>query len=194
RNTLVIFTSDHGEEFYEHNSLGHGHSVYDELLKVPLILRLEGVLPEGLRIGAPVELLDLAPTILDLLGQPIPDSMQGQSLLGLIEDPRRGQTRVRLAGSAQPQQYAISHGDWKLVRRDPGALLPNTVFELYDLEQDPGEQRDLSDEQPVVGFALRQMLERQLAAATAAGRLPAPRAKIDTETLEALKAIGYLDR
>ncbi|MDP6980762.1 MAG: sulfatase [Myxococcota bacterium] len=192
KNTLVVFTSDHGEEFYEHQSMGHGHSVYEELLRVPLILRLDGVLPAGLRIDTPVELLDLAPTLLDMLGQPIPEAMQGQSLLPLVASPDSTHPRPQLATSGEPAQHAIQWGKFKLVRRMPATVGENTEFRLFDLEADPRERRDISKNFPVTTSALVDLLDRDLRRA-ATTREAVPRATIDAETLEALKAIGYVD-
>ncbi len=192
KNTLIVFTSDHGEEFFEHESLGHGHTVYDELLRVPLILRLDGVLPAGRRVSQPVELIDLAPTVLDLLGLDIPDTMQGRSLLPYIEDPATAPRTVSLAGSAQPWQFAIGHGRWKLILRKAVPDVAEETFHLFDLERDPKELRDISSEHPIVATALRQLLAWHLDPDHPENRPLSARTKLDPQTLEALKAIGYV--
>lgn len=193
RNTLIIFTSDHGEEFFDHQSLGHGHTVYDELLRVPLIMRLDGVLPAGTRVSQPVELIDLAPTVLDLLGLEIPPAMQGQSMLPYIENPSATQPRVSLATSGKLWQFSIGYGDWKLVRHNAIREESKEKVELFDLVRDPKERHDVSSEQPIVTSALRQLLAWHLGQEKLAGKPRPPGAKLDPETLEALKAMGYLE-
>src|SRR6185436_19048529 len=80
-NTLVVVTSDHGEEFREHGGFGHGQSLHGELLHVPLLMRLPGRLAAGTRLARGVSGLDVMPTILDIAGiEPHPD-LQGRSLL-----------------------------------------------------------------------------------------------------------------
>ena len=192
QNTLVVFTSDHGEEFYDHKSVGHGHSVYEELLRVPLIMRLDGVLPAGHRVHQPVELIDVSPTILDLLGLEIPDTMQGQSLLGYIENPETPPRANSLASSAKPLKTALRHGRWKLIHRSTGWIAKEGV-QLFDLTQDPQEKRDVSLEQPVVTEALRQMLAWHLERDTPVGQEPVESAVLDEETRASLEALGYIE-
>ncbi|HJQ74468.1 MAG TPA: sulfatase [Gaiellaceae bacterium] len=99
-NTLVVVTSDHGEEFFEHGRLGHHHTLYDEVLRVPLVLRLPGVLPAGKTVGGLVSTADILPTVLDVLGLSAPDGWSGgRSFLPLIhgrEDPARRDVFARL--------------------------------------------------------------------------------------------------
>jgi arylsulfatase A-like enzyme len=84
RTTLVIVVSDHGEEFFEHGNVGHRHGLYEEELRVPMILRLPGVLPEGASVRGPVSLTDVLPTILDVLGLEGAGTSGGTSFLPLI--------------------------------------------------------------------------------------------------------------
>ena len=84
-DTLVIFLSDHGEEFLEHEALGHKHSLFEESVLVPLIMRLPTVIPEDVAIDELACLTDVAPTILELTGIPIPDSMWGTSLVPALK-------------------------------------------------------------------------------------------------------------
>jgi arylsulfatase A-like enzyme len=84
-NTLIIFVSDHGEEFWEHGYLGHGKTLYEEQLRVPLLIKLPGGAHGGKTIDALVEMVDLAPTVLDILGLPEEERFQGASFLPLIE-------------------------------------------------------------------------------------------------------------
>lgn len=195
-NTLIVFTSDHGEEFFEHQSVGHGHTVYEELLDVPLIMRLDGVLPAGTVVTEPVDLIDLAPTLLDLLGLDTPPGMQGSSLLPYVLDTSKKREQVSFASSGAPVAYAIRYGDWKLIHNTQATVpttpdAPDKRYELFDLRTDPGEKNNVGSSRPVVAEALRQWLAWQLDDEGQKGTPPAPRANIDAETLEALRAIGY---
>ena len=193
RSTLVIVASDHGEEFWDHGSVGHGHSVYEELLRVPLVMRLEGVLPAGRRVRTDVGLVDLAPTLLDLLGIEAPRTMGGESLLPYIAAPEDYRPeRASFARANRPWE-ALSFGRWKLIRdRSQGDSQPA----LFDLEADPREQRDRAAEHPVVVGTLEQMLRRQQYENARRARIEATRVtptELEPEVLENLRALGYFE-
>ena len=84
-HTLIVVTSDHGDEFFEHGSIGHRRTLFEEVVAVPLILRLPGVLPAGKRVAGPVSLVDLPATVLDAVGLPPPDGVLSRSFLPLVE-------------------------------------------------------------------------------------------------------------
>lgn len=187
-STLVVFVSDHGEEFFDHGSVGHGHTVYEEQLRVPFVMRLPGVIPAGRRVEANVGLIDLAPTLLDLLGLPIPETMQGSSLLPSLAAGDEDPERPHFGYAAAPPSESASFGRWKLIR-DLGTQPPRS--RLFDLESDPLEQSDLADTQPVVVGTLAQMLRaRRVGASTpepsAAGEPP-------EAVVERLRALGYAE-
>jgi arylsulfatase A-like enzyme/HEAT repeat protein len=136
---VVLITADHGEEFHDHGGVYHGSSLYDEQVRVPLIL-LAPSLPAA-RIAAPVESIDIAPTLLGLLGIQVPASMRGRDLRALAtgSDPDRG-----------PVFSAVIHK--KMVVRWPYKLIADLrfgLFELYDLERDPRERDNRADRDPV---------------------------------------------
>src|SRR5262249_44967549 len=115
--TVMIVTADHGEEFYDHQNWGHGHSVYNELLHVPLLVRYPRLLPRAAHVDAPVMSVDVMPTILDLTGTAIPPTLAGRSLLKLA----RGETP---GWDEQPYSeliyrygsgYALQDADKKLI-------------------------------------------------------------------------------
>jgi arylsulfatase A-like enzyme len=141
-STLVVVHADHGEEFWEHGGYEHGHTEYSELLRVPLILRLPGRLAAGKRVGARVRLIDLMPTVLDLLHLPPANGIEGKSLLSLID------------GKAEPDRECISeatlHGSREIkalaVGADASILRGGSAGLFFDLAADLAEKRDLSVE------------------------------------------------
>jgi len=102
RRTLVIVVSDHGDEFFEHGGIGHHRTLYEEVVKVPLILRLTGVLPAGAAVPGPVALSDVVPTILEVLGIEPPPGITSRSFLPLI----RGGARDGIAVARLVTQHA----------------------------------------------------------------------------------------
>jgi arylsulfatase A-like enzyme len=95
-NTMIVITADHGEEFWDHGSVGHGHSVYDELLHVPLVVKVPGITQQTTAVTDAVGLVDVLPTVLDVLGQPVPDHLAGHSFLPQAANHAAGQWSVHL--------------------------------------------------------------------------------------------------
>jgi arylsulfatase A-like enzyme len=142
--TTIVLSADHGEAFGEHRSRYHATTVYEELLRVPLLMRIPGVAPR--KVKQPVSLIDLAPTMLDLFGQPTPRAMMGQSLVPFLrgEDPILD--RPIIADTSRLQRALIFPDGQKIIhdrRRD--------TVELFDLRKDPIERRDLFDQSGVSG-------------------------------------------
>lgn len=134
RDTLVVLLSDHGEEFWEHGGVEHGQTFFDEVVRVPLVMGGPD-LPAGLRIGQPVSLADVAPTILELLGLPALADTQGMSLVPLLRGEALPRTAVTSEGMLfREHATAIRTADYKYVRWGDGRE------ELYDLARDPGER------------------------------------------------------
>src|SRR5206468_277619 len=106
-HAVVVLTSDHGEEFADHGSFGHGGTLYNELIRVPLIVVLPGQ-TTGRRIGDVVSLVDVAPTILDLTGTPRPADFEGRSLRRLLEGDRLGWGRLAFWRPTEPPAVAFS--------------------------------------------------------------------------------------
>ncbi len=205
-DTMIVLTSDHGEEFYEHGSWEHGHALYDESLKVPLIVKLPGSKFRGKRIGSFVRLVDIMPTILEAyeigaegLG------LDGRGLFGVLDGREKGDRAVlaHLAGgvlnTAVPAKTCLTDGRTKIILNRPygpaaaGFFLfpPPAVpeVEAYDLAADPGERADISARR--AGDAARLVaVMREL---EGKGRKPeGPKTEIDAETKEKLRALGYI--
>jgi arylsulfatase A-like enzyme len=144
RNTLIVFLSDHGEEFFEHEGFEHGHTLYEELLRVPLVFSLPDALLQGVRINRQVRLLDVAPTILDLLNIDPGTHIEGVSLRPLLTG--KGDVNASSVSLLPPDvayAEALLHGrERKSVTAYPWKLIYDTVNReemLFNLEHDPGE-------------------------------------------------------
>lgn len=135
--TILVVTADHGEAFGEHHSWRHGTTLYDETLRVPLLIHVPGATPR--RVSTPVSLVDLGPTILDLFGLPTPGAFMGGTLLPLLVEHGPAPTRP-LAFEAGYKQALLLEDGTKIVRD-----LRYGVIEAFHLPSDPGERRNLFD-------------------------------------------------
>ncbi|MCS6912006.1 MAG: sulfatase [Myxococcales bacterium] len=142
QDTMIIYTSDHGEEFWDHGRIGHGQSLRQELVHVPLWIYYPPLFPPGKVVQEGVEVLDLLPTITDALGIKTPPAVQGESLVPLAQGEGAGYPRPAIAS-----QYELAHtmrlGRWKLWVGGSG----QTRF--VDGQDDPREERDLSQQEPL---------------------------------------------
>lgn len=187
-STLIVFTSDHGEEFGEHGKIGwHSHTLWDELLLVPLLVALPDGRGAGMRIPAQVRGIDVMPTILDHLGITPPPEAQGRSLMPLVEgepDPPRP-ALSQLDARQEPPPSSLRIGGRKLYL--PGIGRPP---QLFDLVADPGEKKDLGKGDGTLVAAMTAQVDEFVGAAprARAGRS----VKLDAAALEKLRALGYL--
>ena len=133
-DTVVILTSDHGEEFLEHEGMQHSRTYYDEVLRVPLIVRVPGV-GVGKRIALQAGLADLLPTVLAALRIPQPEQVQGRSLLPLMRGESLPERLHFGEASVVPESYAVRSNKWKYIKL-------HRREELYDLQMDPLERND----------------------------------------------------
>lgn len=184
--TLVVVTSDHGEAFSEHGERGHGDTMqpFEEVTRVPLLFRNPKKLPSGKRIDDPVSLIDVAPTILALVGLPPPPSMTGDVLPGISK-----------SGPARPvyvvtkSALAVRYGDLKLIRSNDG----KTPDRIYDLASDPGERKNLDTADPERFSELRRLAIAFLDRHGGATPQPDRRPDLDPQTKERLRALGYAE-
>jgi arylsulfatase A-like enzyme len=160
--TLVAFTSDHGEEFWDHENIGHGHTLYDEVTRVPLVIKPPAGMEPVPQVTSQVRLIDLAPTILDLVDlQPLAEG-QGESLVPLMTGEESGETAGDRLSFAEALIYfgekkSVDDGRYRFI------LSPNSGREeLYDLEADPEATRNLVQELPEEAARLRAELTRHL--------------------------------
>lgn len=183
---LIVAAGDHGEAFGEHGEQEHGLLLYDTTLRVPLIFAWPGKLPAGRVVTGGARLIDLAPTILDLLGfEPLPEA-QGVSLRAALvgqEDawrPIYSETDYPLVGFGWASLRAYATERWKYI----AAPRP----ELYDRENDPAEATNLAAEQPETARKLATELERLM---TSLPQRQAEQVGLDSKTLRALESLGY---
>ena len=181
---ILVVTSDHGEEFWDHGSVIHSHTVFEELVHVPMIWRLPDGRGRGTRVAAPVRLMDVAPTLVELLGLEMPPSFQGQSLVPLMDgnsEPTRP-TLSEIRGLRGWTEYP-----WKLVLGLRGSPL------LFDLESDPREQVNLYAERPEIAARLTQNVSRVTSEITAANVRELDPAAMTPALQSRLRALGYVD-
>jgi arylsulfatase A-like enzyme len=178
--SLVVFTSDHGEEFGEHGWWGwHSHSLYDELLAVPLVIKRPGNEGAGTVVQRQVRLIDVAPTILRALEIPAPPSFQGVDLFETGDEaPREALPAIALRDTEARDREAIRFRGWKWYHGS-----------LFDLSADPLEQVDLAASRPEVFNRLQKILVDELEAGVSR---EGPEANPDRETMERLRSLGYV--
>ena len=187
--TLIVLTADHGEGLGEHNELYHGYYVYNSTLQVPLVIFGLHSDRYARDVATPVMLLDLAPTILDLVGIPIPKPMQGRSLLASM----LGKTQ-----KAQPiyaeSLFANLHFGWGTLyslRVGPYKLIQSKRPELFDLGKDSREASNAYAGNSAVANTIRGELEG-MAAKFARERPVQPPPRMSQDALEKLRALGYI--
>jgi len=186
-STLVVFTADHGEEFGEHGGAGHRFKLYSELTRIPMFLHHPGVTPR--RVRADVSIVDLLPTLRSILGLPPSEQDAGIDLTALYaEDDERGEERALFASRTTGIAWkrAVVRGRHKLILTRPGGS------ELYDLESDPGEQRNLAGERPALA---RELLRASDDFRASARRWDASRTTVEVseEDRRRLEELGYGD-
>jgi arylsulfatase A-like enzyme len=197
RDTLLVITADHGEELDEHAHWFDHHGLYDTNLHIPLILRCPALLPAGKRIGGLTSMLDVAPTILDILAMSDiakKEKMQGRSLLPLIDSPastQRGSADyLHITENTWMKKRGIRTHRWKLiVPLETPDLHGNSDIELYHLPDDPGERKNICKERPEVVARLMRLMDEWIADRLAETGLPDP---LLTQPIP-LRRIGKMD-
>ena len=155
--TIVIVIADHGEEFQDHESTGHRFRLYGELMNVPMMVCAPGLTDEGSRISTAVSLIDVLPTLQDLLGLDGESERDGVSLVPLLRKetlPARPLFAQRRKPNVEPAIWAVVDDRWKLIFSEDGDR-----SELFNAVQDPLDQTDLASSRPEVVQRLRGLLE-----------------------------------
>ncbi|RJP14547.1 MAG: hypothetical protein C4520_21315 [Candidatus Abyssobacteria bacterium SURF_5] len=172
--TLLVITADHGEELFDHGFVGHASTsrsatVYDEVLRIPLIMSLSGYLPEGVQIREQVQQIDIMPTLLELTGIPMPSGIQGRSLAPLIFDAgKRSESSIpafaetiyggyQASGEMEETRLRCVRTDsWKLIETEGPA---GKNYQLFDLLIDIKEHRNVYDKNPEPANILLTLLD-----------------------------------
>lgn len=213
--TLVLLVSDHGEEFREHGKLRHGYTLFREVVHVPLLMRVPGLAPT--RVREAVSGVDVLPTLLELLGLPVPETAFGRSLVpamrgaGLDDEPILSE----LSLNPDYRSDSLQLGPWKLVRDHTGrstlgfaafpggppvdgattpnapAVEPGERLLLYRIDGDAAELRDVSAEHPDETERLRETLDAVQARARAAAGERSEAIELTPEDLEVIRKLGY---
>lgn len=202
-NTIIILTADHGQEFWDHEGVGHGHNVFEEQIHVPLIVKLPGKEYEPRRVARPVGLVDLMPTVLDILGIEAPTPLEGTSFKRCLFSDCETEDEfdpIVYSGNFMDSSQHLSARTrkWKLIVntscRSPWADIVVPLVELYDLNQDPQETTNLAGEREILAQYLLHRVTFWLNGMRAMPPVAKPtKAVIDEELRQKLKALGYLD-
>lgn len=218
REPLLAFTSDHGESLGDHDYyFSHGDHTYDDTAHVPLLFH-HSALPAGLRVSSMVRTIDVLPTVLDLLGIPVPESIEGRSLVPLMEGVTMASVpSLILAGTERHIEIAVRDDRYKLVARpvDAGVMDewarvklglwrngnqqsavrgPRYRLVLYDLREDPDETRDVSARVPEVAEGLLAYMRSELRSTIGEFRgRKVETASLSKRTQAQLRALGYIE-
>ena len=207
--TMFIITSDHGEQFYDHGSWNHGNFLYADTLKVPLIIKFPYSKYRGRNFSTIVRVIDILPTILEELKTDFNEtSFDGRSLIPILKG-REKESRTFLADVADtadrsptsriPMKIAVNSGDFKLVlnreyRKEyleslPEPPPPNPPIELYNLRDDPGEKKNIADQQTEV---VRRLTAQVKSLYQNAQKRQPVKAGMTKELEDQLRALGYI--
>jgi arylsulfatase A-like enzyme len=201
--SVLVILSDHGEDLWDHDEIrspGHGHSLYQELLLVPLIIRAPGLVHPQARIRTPVSLLDVLPTLRELAGLPPSAPEQGRSLARTLLTGDEPDAVPIFSESIEygPDRFACREKDLKvIVAPTPNVYLSQTPvaaqpLEIFDLSTDPKEKTSLRASATPLAAASMQDLWKRVTAVFTPAREPEDSDKISGELREQLRALGYI--
>lgn len=215
--TIVVITSDHGEEFFEHGNIGHRQNLYGESLRIPLLIRAPGGTLQGRRIDDPVRIYDIYPTMVDLAGFAMPEGIYGRSLVPLLYgetmEPEPMVSELTFTPQGQKNEYhkyfSYQFKNFKYIgfqkrvwsSENPidftGNLLEE-AYELYDLDQDPEEQNNLIGRRRKLadtmreGYEMERMRLQEFHKVLHEGAAPKKARDLSPEMVKRLQQEGYL--
>jgi len=207
KNTIIFILSDHGEDFGEHYPFemtgGHGHSLYQELLRIPFIVYHPSLKQVNMKIEERVRLIDVMPTALDALGLPSPEGIEGKSILPLLAGKTLKMPEYFYAEATcfGPERKAVIGKRFKYIytaypdaQRTERKISPVSMNELYDIIDDPDEKNNIYDKKSSTALELKKELTGFM------GRLkekhksaPVENINVDEKLKARLRALGYID-
>jgi arylsulfatase A-like enzyme len=193
--TVVVVVADHGEEFLDHQGFEHGRTLFEEQLRIPLVIRFPDASRRGRRVAARARQIDVLPTVLDSLGLPIPAEVRGRSLLGAIDanEPAGAVDSYAQTRLGARDLESLTTERWKVVQ---GHRQRDLSAQAFDLARDPEERIDRLRERPLLGTYARESLAAWLAdlpRSSDPAAVPAAPPEADAETLRRLRALGYVE-
>jgi arylsulfatase len=194
--TVVVVTADHGDEFFEHRRKGHHRTLYDEILRVPLIVYVPGAKPQRSEVGMETSTIDIMPTLLGLVGAPVPPGVEGIDLTGVAYLGRPEWDRTTIAELYRTEslnvQVALRRTGEKVIHH-----FNDRLIESYDIATDPGEHSRRPIRQPPTTELVADLgawLNERWAAYRGRIRAGLDRAvTMDAETQDRLRALGYIE-
>jgi arylsulfatase A-like enzyme/Tfp pilus assembly protein PilF len=186
--TLIILAGDHGEALGEKGELDHGVFIYDNTLKVPFILYCKKNLPQGMTISSRVRLIDIMPTLLEMLKVPVDQKIQGISLLEYIEGRKKDDLPSYIETYSPRESYNWSEliglidSEWKYIQAPKE--------ELYNLKRDPAEEKNLIDKENIITSEMKGKLKSMIRDYSSG--IEAEKRKLTLEEQEKLRSLGYL--
>lgn len=196
-HAVVVVTADHGEEFDDHGMFMHGTSLFEELIHVPLLVLRPGD-TGGRRVETPVSLLDVAPTLLELVGLPAEPRFEGRSLRAWLDGAPAGAGPVRAELLPAPgfllgrHSLAVVEGPLKLIVARPAGILREQPL-LFDLATDPGEHHPNPAALAQRALRVYRSARREQRALLARGRDAGERGEVTPAMRERLRALGYVN-
>ena len=192
-DTFVVVAADHGESLGEHGENEHGLLLYESAIRVPLIITTPFDEPQGVRRNELVSLIDIMPTVLELTGLETPGEVQGKSLVPLLtkESEVDGRPDGRVYAETFYPRLRFGWSELQAIIEPTHKLIISPDPELYDLLQDPEEQRNLASQRAATAEALRRETEQLVAQLEEDGE-SATSVTLDQETLQRLAALGYI--
>ncbi len=185
--SIVVVTSDHGEELADRGGWDHGHGLDDHQLHVPLLVRLPGGALGGRRVSDVVSLVDVMPTLLAWAGVPVPASAQGRDLTPVMRGDAT-EERPTFAGGVKwnPELRSVRTAEWKLIEDGRSG-----TARLFDLARDPEERTDVAATRPDVATELASKLAEHRRKLAAAPSLAPAKVEVSGDMQKRLEALGY---
>jgi len=191
KKTLIVIVGDHGESLGQHKENAHGFFIYDAAISVPLIIHLPSRNLRAKKVNTRVETIDIMPTLLQILGLPLPSEVQGKSLLPLILDKHSNQERFAYSETYYPR-YHFGWSELKSLQNSRYKYIQAPRPELYDIVNDPNELTNIYRQEIKIGKQFEEKLNSLLEKMSAEGIEEKGPQKLDEEAMEKLMALGYV--